>query len=191
MKKKILFLVLSGSLVGFSAISQQDETVYHNHKKKIFYSVKVTLINGEKVTGVLNHFSDDSLFVFPLESSRVIQPEAKFGIAATDINSLNLRKNKKIRAREMTNAEKIAKTLNDVGTAMTFVPTDPLGAALLVMVLPVVAVTAGIVHLGSIKHFKINGNKEKFGKMATVITGKHKSDSVANTTVKIPTGNVQ
>ena len=95
MKKKILFLVLSGSLVGFSAISQQDETVYHNQKKKTFYSVKVTLINGEKVTGVLNHFSDDSLFVFPLESSRVIQPEAKFGIAATDINSLNLRKNKK------------------------------------------------------------------------------------------------
>ena len=36
MKKKILFLALLGSLVGFTAISQQDETVYHNKKKKIF-----------------------------------------------------------------------------------------------------------------------------------------------------------
>lgn len=197
MKKKSLTLLASSILVMANAFSQEEKSITDSTKRAYNYFVKIETMSNEKIDAALSRFSDDSVFIIPVEKKhifisgttfKIIRNEEESGIAAESIKLIHIKKDRNIIYAYSLKKRKSKAIVRSIAFSV-------LAAAFSGAITPAVAVPSGIgleglaaintaaIAIGSAvvvggtlavtttgNKFKLNGDKEKYKEMLLDIT---------------------
>jgi len=208
MKKKSLTLLASCILVMANAFSQEEKSITDSAKRAYNYFVKIETMSNEKIDAALSRFSDDSVFIIPVEKKhifisgttfKIIRNEEESGIAAESIKLIHIKKDRNIIYADSLKKRKskaivrsiafsaLAAAFSGAITPAVAVPSgiglEGLAAlntvAIVIVSAAVVGGTLAVTTTGN--KFKLNGDKEKYKEMLLDITNVKKIHVENNT----------
>ena len=202
MKKIAVLILVFCSLIIATAFSQQEVNPPDSAKRAYIYFVKIETLNGEKTESALSRFSDDSVFLIPVEKKfvlfvgpcKIIRNEEENGIAAVNISKIHILKDHNIIYADSLKKRKGEAFVDNLVLSVFSFAGDAFISAIPVSGFESLSAinTAGYVIVGAAvvggtlavttrgKKFILDGDKEKYKQMLLDLMKVKKRKSINN-----------